>query len=156
MLPHLILGVVRGLAASFPFIVVAGGWPRALMAIISLGLPLVGAYFPPQFHRYFKPKGGVTSWFTPSALKTTRLPEGVGLLVSGSEPFIDGIMGTVGPTRRIIASVEISLRGATLRGLRKSRASAKELLKRHGMQPVSFLDSENGGATDACHVLGFG
>jgi hypothetical protein len=64
-------------------------------------------------------------------------------------------MGTVGPTRRIIALVEISLCGPILRGLRKSRALAKELLTRHGMQPVSFLDSENGGATDACHVLGF-
>lgn len=156
MLPRLISGIVRGLEASFPFIVVAGGWPSALLAILSLGLPLVGAYFPPRFHRYFKPKGGVTSWFTPSELNTTRLPAGVGLLVSGSERFIDGIMGTVGPTRRIIALVEISLRGATLRVLRKSRASAKELLTRHGMQPVSFLDSENGGATDACHVLGFG
>jgi hypothetical protein len=61
----------------------------------------------------------------------------------------------MGPVRRIIASVEISLRGVALQGLRKSRASAKEMLKRHGMQPVSFLDSENGGATDACHVLGF-
>jgi hypothetical protein len=121
-----------------------------------LGLPLVGAYFPPRVHRYFKPKGGVTSWFTPSALNTTRLPTGVGLLVSGSDRFIDGIMGTVGPTRRIIASVEISLRGATLRVLRKSRAPAKELLTRHGMQPVSFLDLENGGAADVCHVLGFG
>ncbi len=85
VLPRLISGVIRGLAALFPFVVVAGGWPSALMAIISLGLPLVGAYFPPQFHRYFKPKGGVTSWLTPSVLKTTRLPEGVGLLVSGSE-----------------------------------------------------------------------
>ena len=156
VLPRLISGIVRGLAASFPFIVVAGGWPSALLAILSLGLPLVGAYFPPRFHRYFKPMGGVTSWFTPSVLNTTRLPVGVGLLVSGSKRFIDGIMGTVGPTRQIIASVEISLRGATLRVLRKSRASAKELLTRHGMQPVSFLDSENGGATDACHVLGFG
>ena len=156
MLPRLISGVVRGLAASFPFIVVAGGWPSALLTILSLGLPLVGAYFPPRFHRYFKPKGGVTSWFTPSALKTTRLPAGVGLLVSGSERFINGIMGTVGPTRRIIASVEISLRGATSRGLRKSRASANEFLTRHGMQPVSFLDSDDGRATDACHVLGFG
>jgi hypothetical protein len=156
VLPRLISGVVRGLAASFPFIVLAGGWPSALIAIISLGLPLVGAYFPRQFHCYFKPKGGGTSWFTPSALKTTRLPEGVGLLVSGSKQFIDGIMGTVGPTRQIIASVETSLRGVTLRGLRKSRASGKELLKRHGMQPVSFLDSGNGGATNACHVLGFG
>ena len=156
VLPRLISGVVRGLDASFPFIVVAGGWPSALLAILSLGLPLVGAYFPPRFHRYFKPKGGVTSWFTPSELTSTRLPAGVGLLVSGSARFVDGIMGTVGPTRRIIALVEISLRGATLRVLRKSRASAKKLLTRHGMQPVSFLDSENGGATGACHVLGFG
>jgi hypothetical protein len=156
VLPCLISGDVRGLEASFPFIVVAGAWPSALLAILSLSLPLVGAYFPPRFHRYFKPKGGVTSWFTPSELNTPRLPAGVGLLVSGSERFIDVIMGTVGPTRRIIASVEISLCGATLRVLRKSRASAKELLTRHGMQPVSFLDSENGGATDACHVLGFG
>jgi hypothetical protein len=76
--------------------------------------------------------------------------------VSGSEQFIDGIIGTVGPTRRIIALVEISLHGVTLRGQRKSRASAKEFLTRHGMQPVSFLDLENGGVTNACHVLGFG
>ena len=128
-----------------------------MTAIISLGLPLVGAYFPPRLHRYFKPKGGVTSWFTPpSNFKTTKLPEGVGLLVSGSKQFINGIMGTVGPTGRIIALVEINLCGATRQGLRKSRASAKELLKRHGMQPVSFLDSENSGANDACYVLGFG
>ena len=156
MLPRLISGVVRGLDAPFPFIVVAGGWPSALLAILSLGLPLVGAYFPPPFHRHFKPKGGVTSWFTTYALDTTRLSAGLGLLVSRSERFINGIMGTVGPTWRIIASVEISLHGATLRGLRKIRASAKEFLTWHGMQPVSFLDLENGGATDACHVLGFG
>ena len=135
----------------------AEGWPSALMAIVLLGLPLVGAYFPSRFHRYFKPsKSGVTAWFTPSALNTDSLPEGVGLVVSGSERFIDGIMGTVGPTRQIIISVEISLRGATLRGLRKSRASAKELLKRHGMEPVSFLDSESGGATSevaSCPIL---
>jgi hypothetical protein len=62
----------------------------------------------------------------------------------------------MGPTHWIIALVEISLRGATLQRLRKSRASAKELIKRHGMHPVPFLDSENGEATNACHVLGFG
>jgi len=135
---------------------VGGGWPSALMAIISLRLPLIGAYFPPRFHRYFKPKCSVTSWFVPSDIKTTEFPEGVGLLVSGSKRFIDGIMRAVGPTHWIIALVEIKLHGATLRGLRKSRALAKELLKHHGMHPVSFLDAENGGATDACHVFGFG
>jgi hypothetical protein len=126
------------------------------MAIISLRLPLIGAYFPPRFHRYFKPKCGDTSWFVPSDVKTTEFPEGVGLLVSGSERFIDGIMRAVGSTHWIIALVKIKLHGATLRGLCKSRALAKELLKRHGMHPVSFLDAENGGATDACHVFGFG
>ncbi len=73
--------VVRVLATCFPFVVVAGGWPSALMAIISLGLPLIGANFPPRFHRYFKPKCDVTSWFVPSDVKTTVFPEGVGLLV---------------------------------------------------------------------------
>ncbi len=113
-LPRLISGVVRGLAVAFPFIVVAGGWPSALLAILSLGLPLVSAYFPSRFHRYFKPKGGVTAWSTPSALNTTSLPAGVGLLASGSARFIDGIMGTVSPTRWINTLVEMGLRGATL------------------------------------------
>jgi hypothetical protein len=145
------------------FIVVAGGWPSALLAgsatgnrtPVSLGLPLVGVCFPARFHRYFKPKGGVTSWSTPSALNTTSLPAEVGLLASGSERFIDRMLGTVGPTRRIIASVETGLRGATVRELRKNRASAKAVLTWHGMQAISFLDSENGGATDACHMFGF-
>jgi hypothetical protein len=133
-----------------------GGWPSELMAIILLGLPLVGAYFPSRLHWYFKPKGGVTSWFVPSDVKTTVFPEGVGLLVSGSEGFIDGIMADMGPTRWIIASVVIKLRGVTLQGLCKDRALAKDLLNRHGLRPISFLDAENGGATNACHVIGFG
>jgi hypothetical protein len=126
------------------------------MAIISLGLPLVGAYFPSRLHRFFKPKGSVTSWFVPSDVKTTVFPEGVRLLVSESERFIDGIMVDVGPTRRIVALVVVKLRGAALRGLCKDRALAKDLLNRHGSRPVFFLDAENGGATDACHVIGFG
>ena len=39
VLPRLFSGVVRGLAMSFPFVVVPGGWPSALMAIISLPPP---------------------------------------------------------------------------------------------------------------------
>ena len=30
------------------------------------------------------------------------------------------------------------------------------LLRSHGLHAVFFLDSDNGGATDACHVFGFG
>jgi hypothetical protein len=126
------------------------------MAIILLGPPLVGAYFPSRLHRYFKSKGSVTSWFVPSDVKTTIFPEGVGLLVSGFEWFINGIMADVGPTCRIIPSVVIKLHGAILRGLCKDRALAKDLLNWHGLCPISFLDAENRGPTNACHVIGFG
>jgi hypothetical protein len=98
----------------FPLVVVLGGWPSELMAIISLGLALVGAYVLSRFHQYFKPKGGVTSWFVPSDVKTIGLPEGVGLLVSGSKQFIKGIIVDVGPTHRIIISVVTKLRGASV------------------------------------------
>jgi hypothetical protein len=82
----------------FQFVVVSGGWPSELLAILSLGLPLTGAYFPSRLHRYFKPKGGVTLWFVPSDAKTTVFPEEIGLLVSGSERFIDGTIADMGPT----------------------------------------------------------
>jgi hypothetical protein len=140
----------------FPFVVVLGGWPSELMAIILLGFPLVGAYFPSRLHRYFKPKCGVASWFVASDVKTTVFPEGVGLLVSGFERFIDGIIADVVLTHRIIALVVTKLRGASVQGLCKERVLAKELLDWHGLHPISFLDAENGGATDACHVIGFG
>jgi hypothetical protein len=76
--------------------------------------------------------------------------------VSGSKRFIEGIIANVGLTHRIIVSVVTKLCGVSVQGLRKDRALAKELLTRHGLHPVSFLDAENGGATDACHVIGFG
>ncbi len=155
MLAHFFAGVVPGLSAPFQFVVVSGGWTSELLAILSLDLPLIGAYFPSRLHRYFKPKGGLTSWFVPSDVKTTVFPEGIGLLVSGSKRFIDGIIPDMGLTRQLIASVVIKLCGMSLQGLHKDRALVKELLNRHGLHPVSFPDAQNGGATDACHVIGF-
>jgi hypothetical protein len=61
VLPLAFSGLVRGLSMPFPLVVVSGGWPSELMAIISLGLALVGAYFLSRFHQYFKPKGSVNS-----------------------------------------------------------------------------------------------
>jgi hypothetical protein len=56
----------------------------------------------------------------------------------------------------MIASFLVRLHGSPLQGLRKDRATAKEVLSKHGLCPASFLDANNGGATDARHVLGFG
>jgi hypothetical protein len=148
--------VVRALNAPFPLVVVAGGWPSELIAVLSLGLTLLGAYFPSKFHRYFKPKGGLTTWFVPSDVKSTVVPEEVGILVLGSPAFICRILVEIGPTRRLIIPVLPCLWDATSRGLRNDRVAAKALLSQHNLHPVSFPDADNGGATDVCHVFGFG
>jgi hypothetical protein len=148
--------VVRALNAPFSLVVVAGGWPSELIAVLSLGLILLGAYFPSKFHWYFKPKGGLTTWFVPSDVKSTVVPEEVGILVLGSPAFICRIFAEIGPTRRLIILVLPHFCDATPRGLWKDQAAAKALLSCHNLHPVSFPDADNGGATDACLVFGFG
>ncbi len=119
--------MVQALNAPFPLVVVAGGWPSELIAVLSLCLTLLGAYFPSKFHRYFKPKGGLTTWFVPSDVKCTVVPEEVGILVLGSLAFICEILAKIGPTRRLIVLVLPCLHDAMPRGLWKDPA-AKALL----------------------------
>jgi hypothetical protein len=77
-------------------------------------------------------------------------------LVSGTKGFINGILWDIGPTCRLIISVLIRLHSATLRGHWKDCTLAKELLSQHNLHPVPFPDADNEGATDVCHVFGFG
>ena len=61
------------------------------------------------------------------------------------------------PTRWVITLVLVWLCGLPLQGLCKDRATAKdEVLSKHGLHPASFLDVNNEGSTDTCHVLVFG
>jgi hypothetical protein len=140
----------------FSLIVISGGWPSELIAELLLDLPLLGAYFPAKFHRYFKLRGKFTPWFVPSDAKHSSFPEGTGLLVLGSSALINGILLGLGLTRQVIASVHFWLHSSTVCGLRKNWVTAKEVLNRHGLRVVSFLDCNNGGAMDACCMFGFG
>jgi hypothetical protein len=38
----------------------------------------------------------------------------------------------------------------------EDRAKAQKLMHKHGLRPAFFLDLDNGGTSDACHVFGFG
>jgi hypothetical protein len=98
----------------------------------------------------------ITSWFAPSDVQNSHFLEGVGLSVSGSPDFIDGILLDLSPTHRVIALVLFRLHSSTMRSMRKDWATAKEVLNWHDLRVVSFLDSNNGGATDACYMAGFG
>ena len=48
----MLTGVAQGLSPPFSLVVVAGGWPSKLIAVLLMGLPLMGVYFPAKLHWY--------------------------------------------------------------------------------------------------------
>jgi hypothetical protein len=148
--------VVQWVNAPFSLVVLSGGWPSRLIAVHSLGLPLLGTFFPASLHRYFKPKLGASCWNTPSDIISTVFPEEVGFLVSSSLNFFEYALGLVGSVGPMIALVFLPLQGTTPKEHRKHRLVAQALLWRCGLHMAFFLDSNNGGAMDVCHFFGFG
>ncbi len=58
---------LRVVASPLPFVIIAGGCPSALIALLVLDLLVRSAYFPARFYRYIKPsKRAVTIWKTPA------------------------------------------------------------------------------------------
>ena len=47
-------GELKPIRAPRAIIVIAEGWPSCLISILTLKLPLVGAYFPRRHHHHFK------------------------------------------------------------------------------------------------------
>jgi hypothetical protein len=57
--------MLRVITPPSGFVVVAGDWPGSLILLLALDLPIQGAYFPRQYHEYFKSsKYRVTHWHT--------------------------------------------------------------------------------------------
>ncbi len=84
-----ILAELLGVTAPFTVLVLAKRWPSVLISVLALYLPLVAAYFPVQFHWYFKPRDNVMTWQLPSSFKAAVMPVGVAVLLSGSIDFLD-------------------------------------------------------------------
>ena len=63
----IIVGRLHVVASPLPFVIIAGGWPSALIALLALDLPVQSAYFLAKLHKYLKPsKRVVTIWKAPS------------------------------------------------------------------------------------------
>ncbi len=77
-------------------------------------------------------------------------------MISGSPDFIEHACGLVGVLGPVLASVALPLQGMPPKVHRKHRSAAQTLLRCLGLRPVFLLDLDNGGATDACHLFGFG
>jgi hypothetical protein len=131
-------------------------WPSVLISVLALDLPLVTAYFPAQFHWYFKSRDNVMMWQLPSSFKAAVMPVGVAVLLSRSIDFLDRVLADLVHCQRLIVPVDMPRRGVAPKTHREDRAKAQKLMHKHGMRLAFFLDLDNGGANDACHVFGFG
>jgi hypothetical protein len=149
-------GVVHQADAPFSLVILLGGWPSGLIAVHSLGLPLLGTIFPASLHRYFKPTEGASHWNTLSDITSTIFLAEVGFLILGSPNFFEYAFGLVGSVGPVIASMLLPLQGTTPKEHRKHWLAVQALLWRCSLHTAFFLDSDNGGATDACHLFGFG
>ena len=147
---------LRGVKSPFPVVVFAERWPSVLISVLALDLPIVAAYFPAQFHWYFKPRDNVMTWHVPSLFTAALMLVGAALLLPGSMEFLERTLAKLVHVQRVIISTDMPRRGVALKTHREDRAKAQTLLRSHGLHSVFFLDADNGRATDACHVFGFG
>ena len=75
--------------------------------MLALDLPIVAAFFPARFHRYFKPRHDFMTWNTTSLFKAALVPTGVCLLLSGSVGFLERILVVLAHGQRLIISVDM-------------------------------------------------
>jgi len=121
----IIVGRLRVVASPLPFVIIAGGWPSTLIALLALDLPVQSAYFPARLHKYIKPsKCDIKLWETPSAFSYDNVSGEVIFLVSGMSAFICGVVSLIPSegVHRTIALVEFPLQG-TSRNVVKSVGS---------------------------------
>ena len=118
----IIYGRLRVVAPPLPFVIVSGGWPSALIALLALNLPVQSAYFPARLHKYIKSsKCEVLLWKIPSTFSYDNVSGEVIFVVSGTSAFICRVLSLLPSegVQRTITSVEFPLRG-TSRGVVKS------------------------------------
>jgi hypothetical protein len=96
------------------------------------------------------------TWQAPNLFKAALMPFGAALLLSGSVEFVERILVELVHVQQLIVLVDMPRQGVTPKTHREDKAKAQMLLRSLGLRLVFFLDSDNGGATDACHVFGFG
>jgi hypothetical protein len=155
----IIVGRLRGVVPPLPFVIVSGGWPSALIALLALNLPVQSAYFPSKLHKYIKSsKCEVSLWKTPSTFSYDNVSGEVIFVVSGTSEFIRGVLSSLPSegVERTIASVEFPLRGTSRGVVTSCRFQGRAVLVDFGLRPVDFWDRTCGGATDAIHTFGFG
>ena len=132
----IIAGRLHIVASTLPFVIVAGGWPSALIALLALNLPVQSAYFPATLHKYITPsKCEVTLWNTPSSLSYDNVSGEVIFLVSGMSAFIRGVLSSIPSdgVHRTIALVEFPFWGTSHNVFKSRRIQGRAVLLDFGL-----------------------
>lgn len=141
-----------------PFLVLAEGWPGALVPILALGCPIAGAFFPAKYHPYFNLPSNPTqpSWYPTSSYSSSTVQGRPITFMSGSLGFLKTHWPSVARGGQAILVVEIPKRGATVAVVRRVWQEAQRFLESVGLSVVSFSDDVCGGPLDAKFLFGFG
>lgn len=141
-----------------PFVVLAEGWPGGLITIMSLRLPLAGAFFPPRLHRYFKLpiKTNLRKWFPLGDTFATTTFEGpVIYVVSGSLKFIRQNWPHFRGSQKLLISLEIDLKLKKEKQCRIWKEGV-QFFKKKGLVVSTLKDIWCNGCTDARFLFAFG
>jgi hypothetical protein len=139
------------------FVVVAGGWPGSLILLLALDLPIQEAYFPRQYHEYFKlSKYKVTRWHTTVAFASSGHDAVPVYLISGGVDFLCQKLRSLSVLTRVIVTVDVVRHASSCQELGRAMKEGHDLLSEFGLLPLKVADASAGGATDVQHLLGFG
>ncbi len=152
-----ISSVLRILSPPTSFVIVAGGWPGCLVSLLSLGLPVQGAYFPAKYHAYFNPsRYCATSWKSTVAFRRIA-DEGdqYVYVLSGSVDFLRCLLPSIGGSQHVIITVDVDWTGAPCSALQRAVRDGHALCRDFGFVPLVVGNAATGGATDSQHFICF-
>jgi hypothetical protein len=140
-LPTFIEGVLRQVATPRKMVVILSQWPSWLVTLIALDIPIQEAYFPANYHCYFKTKNSVYKWKTPLDLLHALFDKEAIYLVSEAVQFVRKLRPWFagGSAQRLIVSLEIHFCGASWSMLTSAKAEGSKLLQDMILRVVFFL-----------------
>ena len=151
----IIRGVLGPIQPSRPLLIVSQRWPSWLVVALAHNLPLAAAAFPPDLHRFFKPKSNL-SWQTLDSVRSHPIQSGVIGVISGTVEFIHQFLPFLPSVNDCIICVEPTDGFRKTARVRHYSREAGKFITSLGMPHTCMSHAAFGGATSAHHVLGFG
>jgi len=138
------------------FVILSQGWPSAMIALSSLDLPVLGAYFPAHYHRFFNSTNmKMGHGNVPQDFDNAQYAD-MTYVISGSAFFIDFWLSTHCIGHWSIIHCEMPLQGSSKRMMSHLMHEGRGVLNTHHVGHSVWSNELFGGGTDASFLFGFG